>query len=248
MGWYCCYSVILKGTTNMVRSNNTACYAQWVTQLHLLDKVIIHISKSIPENGTYQTAYTNAQLIRYFRALQKGGLKFTFTSKGIALAMRHWDMYANKYKEGADVECFNIEIDVAANSHMNAQVTMHCMRFLYEKDVISAAFMRWLDEERALKKKTGISVFNKMLIAMIARPGSGHSFGANGAYNSMLSKEQMRTVITENPIKNPTTSVVMPKTRSCDGYAKGNLSKMIEAKAPFVEVLKVYKEQCAKYT
>lgn len=252
MGWNCSYSVILKdGTLKPIYRTN--CYIAWITRLSELDKVIVHIPMSSPENESNNqcTNYTDKQLIRYFRALQKGGLQFTFSGKNPLKITVYADFYSKAPPRDVEVMCYNIECDLTKCSHMNAQVVMHCMRFLYEKyrDEISKAFFRFLDD-----KKSRVSVFNKMLLAMLASPGSGHSFGTNGGYNILLTREQFKQHITSNTAINPITSTQLPKI-GIDGsmYATAPIGRVtitnaIKAGASFEDTLKLYNIECAKYT
>ncbi len=256
MAWYCCYSVVRKGTTELERSNNVACYAQWVHKLTDVDRVVVHIPMSdVPGNGAWHTEYSNKQIIRYLRALQRAGFKFKFSAKNI-LPKQSKDYYGKPMVMSPtvpDIMCFNVDIDMSKCSHINAQLVMFCVRFLHEKVPISRTFFRFLNDERKAKKKSGVSIFNKMLIAMQAQPGSGHSFGANAGYNLLLTKEQFKEIITDSKIINTITSGQLPITKggpSVYGYnpAGNPLPNMVkDPNIPFEEVLKVYKAECAKY-
>lgn len=254
MGWFCSYSVIKKGTTVLERSLNTACYAQYIHSLQTLDKAVIHIAMSLPENGTNQTVYTNKEIVRYFRALQRAGLQFKFNGNNIIKRI-YYDYYKHIIVEQGDpIKCYNVEIDLTEHSHMNCQVIMHCVRFLYEGVAVPKAFLKFLDDDATAKKRSGEPIFNKILIAMLAKPGSSHSFGANQGYNLLLTKEKFKEIVTDNKLVSPTTSHVMPKTKiSDDMYARlapqrTELITMVRnGKEPFENILKLYKEECAKY-
>lgn len=260
MSWFCCYSVIRRGATALERSSNMTCYAQWAHALSQVDKVVVHIPMSdVQTNNSCHTDYTNKQLVRYFRALQRAGFQFKFSGNNNVPPITT-DYYGRLLKPEciskghSYVKCYNIDIDLTKCSHMNAQIVMFCVRFLYEKTLISKTFLRFLDDERKAKKHSGSTIFDKMLIAMLCNAGAGHSFGANTGYNLLLSKERFKKVITDSKTINETTSRHMPKTIGGPAaYGEGSpgrraLTKMIvDATHPFEEVLKVYKEECAKY-
>ena len=125
---------------------------------------------------------------------------------------------------------------------------MFCVRFLHEMPKIADAFLRFLEDDRLAKKKSGVQIFDKMLIAMLAHPGSGHSFGVYSAYNVLLEKEGFKRVIVDSKVINQITSKQLPKTRGCTQSVYTDLCNKVRAtNTPFAEILKVYKEECVKY-
>lgn len=252
--YYTYYSVALKGDPNLVRSNNNACYAQWVHQLDKLDRVVVHLALTEPLSGNSILKYTKQQVFRYLRALQRSGFKFTFSANNIMLKRVRTDLYDKVLPEAnqeKDTICYNIDIDLTKCSHINAQIVMFCVRFLHEKTKIADAFLKFLDEDAKSKKKSDTTPFDKMLIAMRTNPGSGHSFGANSGYNLLLGKDGFKKYITDCKVTNGITSTLLPKTKSISYELSGDLHKvliMIEKGDSFQEILKIYKEICLKYT
>lgn len=252
MSYYCYYSVVHKNSTELVRSNNTACYAQWVHNLSKLDRVIVHLALTHPQDKSKILKYTQKEVFRYLRALQRSGLKFTFSANNPMPKLVLMDYYKKELlKQEVDTICYNIDIDLTKCSHINAQIVMFCVRFLHEKPGIADTFLRFLDDESKAKKKSGTTAFDKMLIAMLVSPGSGHSFGAYNSYNLLLGKDGFKRIITDSKVMDSTTSAQLPKT-SIVSYQDANQIKLrnmvVNATHSFEEVLKTYKEQCAKYT